>query len=250
MFELGALAHQAHLVGLRVGQLGLGLQHVRLGGDAGVEAILGDGQHALVAVHGGVQQCLLRVGLAQREVVGRQFTLRRQPRRGQVGRTGGGAGLRSADAGPQLAPHVRFPAAANVDAVLVAGGGGAAATAAGGAAGQVDAREQRGALLRDQRARLRVGGHRGGHVLVVDLDALGHLVQRGVAEQRPPRAAVQRVGRCGRGPAGGGFVGGAQRLLELRRLRRGRNLVSGAERAAAGHAGGCAGQRQGLQTEG
>jgi hypothetical protein len=64
------------VVGLCVGKLGLRLQHVGLGGDAGVVAVLRDLQRALVT---GVSvlssSALLRVGLAQREVVGGELAL-------------------------------------------------------------------------------------------------------------------------------------------------------------------------------
>ena len=68
-----ARAHQRRALGARVGQLGLGLQHVALRGDAGLVAVAGDLQRALVAFDGDAQHADLGVGLAQREVVDRQL---------------------------------------------------------------------------------------------------------------------------------------------------------------------------------
>jgi hypothetical protein len=89
MFELRARAHQAGVVGLCVGELGLRLQHVGLGGDAGGVAVLRDLQRALVTGQRAFEQRLLRVGLAQRKVIGGELALGRELGGGQVG----GAGL-------------------------------------------------------------------------------------------------------------------------------------------------------------
>ena len=92
-------------VGLRVGELRLRLQHVGLRGDAGVVAVLGDLQRALVAATVAASSADLRIGLAQREVVGRQLALGREAGRGEVGRAGlragAGAGRRRRAAGPR-----------------------------------------------------------------------------------------------------------------------------------------------------
>ena len=100
----------AEQVGARVGQLRLRLQHVGARRDAGVVAVVRDLQRALVA---GDACCRSRsrfgIGLAQREVVGRQLALRRQPRRRQVGRAGLRAGPRALDAAAQRGPTRRAP---------------------------------------------------------------------------------------------------------------------------------------------
>ncbi|MNQ15354.1 hypothetical protein D3C85_283240 [compost metagenome] len=224
MFELGARTRLARQIDLRIGQLRLRLQQVGLGGDARVEAVAGDLEHALVAVDGGIEQRDLRIALAQRKIIGGQFALRRQARRGQVGRAGGRACVRARHARTQAAPDIRLPRRADGRLEVVVRLLLAPATRAGAAARQVHGGEQRGALFAHQRARLLVGSDGGRHVLVRDFNAVGQLVQLRVAEQGPPGTPFQGVGRHGRLPAG--------RLLE--RLRRGgrRRFIGGADGAA------------------
>jgi len=231
MLQLGALAHQPGVVGLGAGQLGLRLQHVGLGGNAGGVAVLRDVQGAPVAVQRGLQQRLLRVELAQRQVVDGEFALRRQPGRGQIGSAGLGAGRCASPAPPQPVPHIRLPAGADADVITVAGAPAAGrATAAGavraaGAPAEGDRRKQRCTLLAHQRPGSRIGGHGLCDVLVRHLHPGCQLVKRRVAEQLPPRTAFQRIGRrCGH-PAGKRLVGGD--------FWRGRTLVGRADGAAA-----------------
>src|SRR6185437_1782055 len=129
---------EAGEVGLRVRELGLRLVDVAPDRDAGVVAVLGDGQGALVGRHGGAVERDLGVGLAQAEVVGGEFALRRQPGRGEVRGAGLGVGPGAFDRAADSAPDVGLPAGADAGAVL--GRAAAAATAGddGAAAGPGD----------------------------------------------------------------------------------------------------------------
>ena len=87
VLQHGALVLQPQQVGLRVGQLGLGLQRVGAGHDAGVVAVLGDAQAALVALDGLHLQRDQRVEHPQVEIVDRELALGRQPGELQVAAT-------------------------------------------------------------------------------------------------------------------------------------------------------------------
>ena len=92
MFELGAL--HAHVDGLRLGgfKLRFRLRHFHFGRQPAVVAVGGQIQSFLIGDHGGVQQLLLRIQPAQREVVGRQFGVNAQPGGFQIRRAGLGVG--------------------------------------------------------------------------------------------------------------------------------------------------------------
>ena len=134
-------------------QLRLGLQHVGLGRDAGVVAVLRDLQRALVAFDAARQQLDLVVGFAQREVVDRHRALRREPRRGQVGGAALDAGTRALDRAADAAPEVGRPVAGERgrEGVGAAGAAGRAVAAAEAARAGVEA-ERRGSSRRAFRA--------------------------------------------------------------------------------------------------
>ena len=217
-------------------QLGLRLQHVGLGDDAGGIAVLRDLQRALVALDRPRQQVGLEVGLAQREVVDRQRALRREARRSEVGGAALLAGARALDRARDAAPEVGRPVAVERGGEGVGGAGAAAAVdrravaAAEAAPARVDpdAGVVGGARSADQRLRLRVRRDRGGDGLVRGIDLGREAIELGVAEQAPPVAARERVGRRGRQPD---RVAGPRRFLVGGRHRRARPLVVGADRA-------------------
>ena len=192
-------------------ELRLRLQHVGLGSDAGVVAVLRDLQGALVALDALAEQVGFEIGFAQREVVGRHLALRREAGRREIGRARLGAGPRAFDAPADAAPEVGCPVALQRRREGVADGRDRSAGALGRAAAlatpaaaparaHANARKIRRAGLAHQRLGLAVRRHRGRHRLVRRIDVPGQPVERRVVEQRPPVAAIESVGRRGAQP--------------------------------------------------
>ncbi len=245
MLQLGTLPLQANSGSLAIRQLGLRLQHVGFGGNAGGVTVLRDLQSPRITLIGAFEQGLLYVCLAQGQVVDCEFALGRQPGCSKVSRTGLGTRRGTVNRPAQPAPDIGLPAAAYAQLVVVAdpasGGTGAAATAAGtrGPAIERHGREQRSTLLTHHCPGLGISTHGQRHILVGHLHTRGQLVQQRIAKQRPPGTTLQRVGRdCGH-PACG--------LLEGADLGRTWQLVLGAYGAAADQQGQCGDGQQSVR---
>ena len=78
MFELGALDSEVDQLRLRGVELGLGLRHVAIGGDAAGEAVAREREKLLVGLDGCVEQVDVAIESVQLEVVLGQFGLKEQ----------------------------------------------------------------------------------------------------------------------------------------------------------------------------
>ena len=186
-------------------QLRLRLQHVGLRRDAGVVAVLRDLQRALVAFDACAQQLDLAVGLAQREVVGRELALRRQPRRGEIGLARLRAGARALDRARRRGPRGRAPSRRERRRERVGGAGaaGRAVAAAGARCHWRRARPSGSSAARCSRTSAWACAYAATAAATFWFDTstcAGEAFSVGVAEQRPPVAAIERVGRRGRQP--------------------------------------------------
>ena len=184
----------------------------------------------MVGLDRGAQQRDLRIGVAQREIVGGKLPLRRQARSRQIAGARLRAGLRTFDRAAQAPPYIRRPA--RVDAELEPVAGSRRRPQSAGPvdpAAQSHARNQTRALLAHKRSRLRIRGDCGGDVLVRNLDLADERAQVVVVEKRPPIAAIERIGRRRRIP---GRAGGGRLFVDRRRVGA-RPLVVGADGACA-----------------
>src|SRR6185312_2899323 len=174
-----------------------------------------------------LEQRDLVVRLAQREVVGRERSLRGQARRGEVGGARLRARLCTRHCQAQLAPDVGLPACGEIE--VEARAPGLRAPAAGTRRGTVQRQrgKERGTLLADEGLRLHVRGNRRGDVLVGHFHLPDQRAERRIAEELPPRTAVELVGGRRREPR---RIGGG-RLLVGGRLGGARTLVGRRKRA-------------------
>ena len=220
---------------LRLGRRHLGAhpRHVELGDVAGVEAPLDQAQRVAVGRDGVAHQRAFLVEGAQRQVGLRHVGLHQQA-----------GALQQRLAGPRVqcgGTAGAGQAAEQVDLVAEVGAGadqragaraGAGLGAARDAGTDTDLRGAVGVGGTHQRARLRQP-RRGGLDAVVGLaGALHQLVERGIGEGLPPRAARLCVGRGGGGPA-------AVALLEGHGRDRQRRGIDGGRGGAAGQHQGC-----------
>ncbi len=187
-----------------------------------------------VGFHGRIEQPAQLVEYPDCHIGRRQLRLRREARRGKIG----GAGLRrrygTGHIQPNTPPQIGDPAGRPGGAERVTYLARSIRDAGPGAARNSGARARRRRIhvhcwkktgaRRGNRFR-RVAKRRLGrrHVLVRDLDLAHQRVEHRIAEHRPPRAAVERVGRARLAPALLPFVRG--------RHRRGRPDVFRADRA-------------------
>jgi len=156
VLELRALHPEVDRVGHGALQLGLGLHHVDLGGDARVVTILGEVERLLERRDGFVEDALLSVDRAKQQVARRQRRLRRQPRAGEVGRARLRARLAGLRGAPDASPQVELPR--RVEARRAVRDGAARGRAADHADGRAAARDRCVGVDRRKEA-----GARGGH---------------------------------------------------------------------------------------
>jgi hypothetical protein len=223
VLELRALYADRDRLGARALDLGAGQRHVGGRHDPGAVLILADPQRFAEGFDRGVEQPLQRVGDPQLHVGGGKLALRREPRCGEVA----GARLRAGDVAldrpPDPAPQIGNPARRPGHAERIADQARARRARALRQRVEFGGREQLGAGLRDDRLGLAELGLGGLQVLVRQLDLRHQPVEHRVLEHRPPRAAVDRIGRLRPAPA---FL-----LLVDRRHRRRRPPVIRPHRA-------------------
>lgn len=209
MLELRARRVDVGVLRARRFELRVGLRDRRRVDRTGRELLLQQRQCVRVRVYRVVEQLLLRVERAQREIVGRQLGRHRQLHGLQVGRARGGVRLRARHRIAHAAENVGLPARGHAGLIVGRGLAGQrraepvlrhACAALRDACG--DRRQEPRMLVVDHRAGLLQIGERFLHRLVRYVDARFERVQVGVAEHGPPCAARGVVGRHRDVPAG------------------------------------------------